>query len=550
MNREITIGKFTLDSLTTGMYSDSKMVYREYVQNSVDAIDQAIKNKILPNRKAGKIDIYIDKNKKVVSIKDNGIGVSSENAYNILCDIGNSGKTYEENRGFRGIGRLGGLSYCDNLIFETSFKGENKKTIIRWDAKQLKELILPGNNNESDLKTVLDNIIYMEIEEEEVNKHYFKVTLCNIKGESKLLDINEVTDYLQQVAPIPFNTPSFPFYSDSVEGIKAKIKELDLEIEEYKIFINDNPAYLEKPYKSDFSANGKIDNIRKVKCFTERDIQGNLLYWGWYAISNFKGTVDDEKLRGIRMRKGNILIGDFRTFEQFFTKSNTRYNGWFIGEIHFHGQKLIPNGRRDDFETNDEYLYVKKLITRYAKEVFNSIVRDSSQVNATMNNIIKNIKKIDENKKKMESNLIDKKKKEEIKIENKKIINVVENDGKKLKKFKSTIKEHGIDRDESIEPILALIGSNFDSNKDELNNINLEERNTDIETNPKNNINKVFNGNDIYALLEKVLSSYARNERKLVMRIINVIEMEVKKENELNSLLKKVVEELSIGKKK
>ena len=37
------VGKNVLESLTTGMYSDSRIIFREYIQNSTDAIDNAIK---------------------------------------------------------------------------------------------------------------------------------------------------------------------------------------------------------------------------------------------------------------------------------------------------------------------------------------------------------------------------------------------------------------------------------------------------------------------------------------------------------------------------
>ena len=37
-----TFGKNILDSLTTGMYSDSKVIYREYIQNACDQIDKAV----------------------------------------------------------------------------------------------------------------------------------------------------------------------------------------------------------------------------------------------------------------------------------------------------------------------------------------------------------------------------------------------------------------------------------------------------------------------------------------------------------------------------
>lgn len=41
-----TVGKNILDNLTTGMYSDSKVIYREYIQNACDQIDLANGNLI------------------------------------------------------------------------------------------------------------------------------------------------------------------------------------------------------------------------------------------------------------------------------------------------------------------------------------------------------------------------------------------------------------------------------------------------------------------------------------------------------------------------
>ena len=41
-----------------------------------------------------------------------------------LIDIGNSKKDRTNSRGFRGIGRLAGLGYCNQLVFSTSYLGE------------------------------------------------------------------------------------------------------------------------------------------------------------------------------------------------------------------------------------------------------------------------------------------------------------------------------------------------------------------------------------------------------------------------------------------
>ena len=113
---EIEIGKFTLESLTTGMYNDPEIVYREYIQNSVDSFDNAVEQKIMVADDC-RIEIIVDADRQEISIKDNGTGIKKDLAVKTLLDIGNSSKTHTSNRGFRGIGRLGGLSYCKKLSF-------------------------------------------------------------------------------------------------------------------------------------------------------------------------------------------------------------------------------------------------------------------------------------------------------------------------------------------------------------------------------------------------------------------------------------------------
>ena len=70
----LTVGKYTLESLTTGMYIDPKVLYREYIQNALDSIDDAIEKKIL-STESSKILIQIDKNSKKIIIEDNGSGI-------------------------------------------------------------------------------------------------------------------------------------------------------------------------------------------------------------------------------------------------------------------------------------------------------------------------------------------------------------------------------------------------------------------------------------------------------------------------------------------
>ena len=58
-----------------------------------------------------------------IVITDNGLGIPTAEVEKTLISIGNSKKSSESSRGFRGIGRLAALSYCQRLTFSTSFKG-------------------------------------------------------------------------------------------------------------------------------------------------------------------------------------------------------------------------------------------------------------------------------------------------------------------------------------------------------------------------------------------------------------------------------------------
>lgn len=87
----IIIGKHTLESLTTGMYADPYVVFREYVQNAADAIDNAVRQELLP-KSAAEIVIHLSPTERTVVISDNGTGISVNEAEQTLISIGNSKK--------------------------------------------------------------------------------------------------------------------------------------------------------------------------------------------------------------------------------------------------------------------------------------------------------------------------------------------------------------------------------------------------------------------------------------------------------------------------
>lgn len=348
---EIEIGKFTLESLTTGMYSEPESCYREYIQNAVDSLDTALSFGMM-QAEDFRIEVIVDSERQEISIKDNGTGIKKDLVRKTLLDIGNSTKLHTTNRGFRGIGRLGGLSYCKKLSFCTTATGESEKTIITFDCEKLKALLVPGQSTEHNLQSVIEEVTDVHVMQEQVSAHYFIVKMEGVDDISSLLDLETVKDYISQVAPIPFRDR---FYWG--REIKTKLVENGVTVSEYPVFVGESFESLSqvyKPYKNSFETNSRAgvskDEVLGLSFFRINDGTQQLIAYGWYADTDFSGTLVEDSISGIRVRQGNILIGNQRTLAPYYKES--RFNGWAVGEVYVVSPNLIPNARRDDFEKN------------------------------------------------------------------------------------------------------------------------------------------------------------------------------------------------------
>ena len=353
-----TIGKNVIENLTIGMYDDPRFVYREYVQNAADQIDVAKRQNLYQSENEPSIYIQINTDTKTVIIEDNATGIESQKVFSLLGNIAQSTKNKYEDKGFRGIGRLGGLGYCEKLIFETSFYGENQKSTMTWNAKQLKEII---NNDDikigaAELISLITDYSFSDTDE---NSHYFKVTMENVTNDI-LLDVQQVRDYLSMVAPVPFAN-----HFTHKNKIYNNAKDKNIVIDEYNIYVNTDQLF--KGYNNYIYKNNEIweENTIIDVAFFEEYYKEELLFWGWCGISKEMNQIPDEnKSRGIRLRKSNIQIGTETRLDDYHKEFVG--NRYFIGEIYAINQELIPNARRDFFIDNDEcFQFVRRL-----KEVF------------------------------------------------------------------------------------------------------------------------------------------------------------------------------------
>ena len=438
--KNITIGKYTLESLTTGMYVDPLVIFREYIQNAADAIDEAVKSKLI-SISEGYINIELDKKNSKIIIEDNGSGITKERAFQILTDIGNSKKRFKSNKGFRGIGRLSGLSYCNKLIFETSAIGQVEKSILTFDSIQLAKLLVPGEYEEYGMEEVLKKITQISYEEEDVNKHYFRVIMEGVSSQFNLLDDEKVCDYIEQVAPLPYDKNKFKF----ADKINQKLASLNIECHEYNIFIIEGmfKKQLFEPYKELNLVDLKKrlpDQITDVIMHEIwDDAKDKLVAVVWYGKNSLMGTIVEENIKALRVRKAGILIGDRFLLNEVFKEE--RFNGWVLGEVIIVDEDIIPNARRDDFEKNEEYLFLMKRLQIIGSEISHSIRKASKNrnlVEVKEKNTEKTIRQKNEGSSRNQGNVFKKVDQLLLKIESRKQI---------LSKINSVMRANNIDDD-------------------------------------------------------------------------------------------------------
>lgn len=497
------IGKYVLENLTVGMYNEPLCVYREYVQNSADAIDKALATNLLPSEEA-KVYILIDKEKRQITFEDNGTGVERARIVEVLRNIAQSDKVIGKDKGFRGIGRLGGLGYCEELMFETSYQGENTKSVMLWDAKMLKQLVHDRTTKESATDVVSQVTAFSDSEEEDTAKHYFRVVMSGVSSD-QLLDASAVKEYLQMVAPLPFEG-GFIFRTKIREDAQAHGVTLD----EYNIFLNQDKlhkGYTTQLYKDVNGVARSIGEIKDVHFFKGHDKQGHLLYWGWRSVSDIQNIrlSSVNKARGLRLRRSNIQIGDEGVLNKCYRDG--RFNYYVIGEVHALNPALIPNGRRDDFE--DSALYTEfKLKLKVVCDIVQKLANDASKITSAQKKIEEVKKTQDEIKNTIEKGVTSK---EDIQVLNAKLLQKqteAEVASKSLQKFEKVIAAGGDDALTRVFKGIVKTGTEGAAKQADEEFVNLTDTKPVYRADKLSRLNKAERKliGEVYAVISKVLS--------------------------------------------
>ena len=351
-NYNAKTGKHLIQILMFSMYNDQRIIYREYIQNAYDAINKAVKDGILSQMKDGIVDVRIDSDAQRIIIKDNGIGIKSNEVAEKLLNIADSRKDGITSAGQYGIGRLAGAGYCRYLRFKTSALGENTASIISFDVDFANQII-NDVEDESSATEVIDIITKMETVPEKESEHYFEVTLEGVSKEYReLLNPDAVTEYLREVAPIDYSmkfknvlvTPSLkqignPLYSSLYDSIGH-----------VSVYVNGSTE-LRKRYNLKIDGTG--DEIDSLDFFRVDTDKGDLLAWGWYAVTPYTKQIPvSDANRGIRLRKHNIQLGTSDLLNKYFGEA--RGNNYFYGEVFAVHPNLRPNSDRSGLAPTPE----------------------------------------------------------------------------------------------------------------------------------------------------------------------------------------------------
>lgn len=513
-----TVGKNILDNLTTGMYSDSKVIFREYIQNACDQIDLAVELGILSDGE-GSVDIFTDAMNRYISIKDNATGVKSDEFIEDVGDIANSNKEIGKNKGFRGIGRLCGLAYCKTLKFTTSYIGENVKSIMTCDAQKMRAMLV--ENKKYTLDEIWDAIVKYSTEEESEEEHYFEVELFEINKENtELLNEKKVREYLSFVIPVPYKN-TFILRSH----IYTYAQKLGYKIDEYCVQINGIPIFKEYTTKLKEQSGAILKNYDEISRLEFRDFRnedGSLIAWMWVGLSRFEKQIPKvNAMRGLRVRSSNIQLGNDDALQNLFKEPRGNY--YFVGEVFAVSKDLIPNSQRDYFNENETRVLFEDLLRKYFFDVLHKLYYDANRVKNDYKRQEEYLTKVAEYKKKeQEQGFVNEEERQRLQFDIDKAKKSAEEARKRLNKIDTG------DENSPMSEVRKSIGKKYGAES-------LKKKAERIEITIEDDKKKKF--------VTSGMSKLSRSERKIVSKILSII-TEIAPKDIAEQIIEKIKEEL------
>lgn len=365
----VNVGAEVFQLVTLGMYNNPLAIYREYIQNAADSFS-------LAGLAGGTVRITINRPQSTITILDNGPGLSREQAVRALLPLAQSEKPRNRSRGFRGIGRLSGLAFADDVTFLTRCRPEEPITRVRWDGEKINRL---RYDSALSWETIRACVQVDTITDVERPSHFFEAQIRGIGRHAAGIVLNEklVRNYVGEVCPVPM-TQDFA-YAGEISGLFPRRRQpLTLRVE-----FEGDPDPITRPHLNTIRfSDERSDTFTEFERVRIPALNGSRdAAVGWVLHSSYQGAIPRGLgIRGIRARIGNIQVGDETTFDHLF--SEERFNRWCVGEIHVQDTEMIPNARRDYFEPGPRLRNFENHVAAICGEVANRCRRASKARNA------------------------------------------------------------------------------------------------------------------------------------------------------------------------
>lgn len=366
----IGMGLRLLETLTSALYEDPIVFFREYVQNSADAFTRH------PVANA-RIDIKIDKKNKKIVFLDNGYGIPKKDFIDKMTSIGKSDKSKAIDQiGFRGIGRLAAMPFCKELIFKNKVENEEEIQVFSWDGEKYNTLL--SQSETDDLESAIEQITQKSILKYEgnISDHFFKVELVSYRTEiEELVNGKDFKQNLCRLLPLK--------YADSFEAKKSihshyeKFMGESLEKYEFDVYLDNEQLY--KPYSEAHILESDVVFWDLSFEQLSEEVPAEKIGVLWFTFNRKVSSNPANSPRGIFVRSKNMLLGNEYAIADSVSKGNNDYvttyreltqtlNGVY-GELLIDTQRLSDNARRDWFKIDLNSNQLRVILTDYLKKL-------------------------------------------------------------------------------------------------------------------------------------------------------------------------------------
>jgi len=399
---KIRFGLRLLETLTSALYDKPIVLFREYVQNSVDAYGKAMTENF-KKIKNFSVDININKDKRFITIVDNGYGIPEEDFYTKMTDIGIDDKSHLLNQiGFRGIGRLSAIPFCERLIFKNKPQGNQNIFVFTWNGKLFNDMLIKDSTAELSKAFAKITSISHEEYEGNINDHFFSVSIENYNEEIReLIDQKDFKQQLCSLLPLKY---SLDFtYQDEIKKNYQEIMNDSLDNTAYDISLDSEPLFKQYTDENILDSGIWFWNLKFPKTPDGLEEPFGLL---WFTFKRKIIANPNDLLYGILVRSKNMLMGGNNSLaDAIFRNKTDDYITTYreltqtlqgvYGEMLIYSKRFKDNARRDWFKIDESSIMLRDIIFEFLKRLYNyRKIASKAFVDKKTENIDKNKQKL------------------------------------------------------------------------------------------------------------------------------------------------------------